>query len=250
MIFSEPQRTPYDLHFVLLGVPVRVHPMFWLVSLLFGLNGARHDPTLVLVWVLAVFVSILVHEMGHALTVRWCGYQPWVTLYGMGGLASYQPGPRNPRNRILILLAGPGAGFLLAAVIVLLIRVMGHEIAFAPEDLPGVPLEFELFANSKLNEFIYDMLMINIFWGMVNLLPVLPLDGGQVAREVLDLQSPGDGLRRSLMVSMWVGGAVAVYALAKLREPYIALMFGYLAYTSFAALESYFGRGRGFGGRW
>lgn len=248
MQLSEPPRSPYDLHFTLLGVPVRVHPFFWLVALMFGLTGREADPTRMLLWVLAVFVSILVHEMGHAVVIRAHGWEPWITLHGMGGLASYRATRRTHRSEILIALAGPAAGFLLAALVLAGIAATGHEIAFDWELLPRVPVRFELFRNKYLNLLLYFMLDVNIFWGLVNLLPVAPLDGSQVARELLDQQFPGDGLRRSLLLSIWVAAATAIYALVRMQEPYIAMMFGYLAYNSYAALQAWSHRG-GFGGR-
>ena len=86
MLLGEPPESQYDLHFSLLGIPVRVHPYFWLVSVLMGWN--QGDAKLALLWVAAVFVSILVHEMGHALVIRYYGWSPRVTLYSFGGLAS------------------------------------------------------------------------------------------------------------------------------------------------------------------
>ncbi len=107
MLFNEPSRTAYDLNFSLLGIPVRVHPFFWLVTLLLGL-GANREPSFMLVWVGACFVSILVHEMGHALAAQAHGWHPWITLHGFGGLASYQPTYHSTSSQLLITLAGPG----------------------------------------------------------------------------------------------------------------------------------------------
>ena len=91
MLLGEPPRTPYDLNFSLFGIPVRVHPLFWLVTLLLGYELAAMPPRC-LTWIIAVFSAILVHEMGHALAMRAYGFQPWITLYGMGGLTAYDQG--------------------------------------------------------------------------------------------------------------------------------------------------------------
>jgi Zn-dependent protease len=247
VLLAEPPRSPYDLNFVLFGIPVRVHPFFWLVCLLFGLSGSRSDPMSVLLWVIVVFVSILIHEMGHAIAIRAHGWQPSITLHGMGGLASYRPTRRTASSEIAISLAGPAAGFLFAAFIVTLISAAGHAVRFDWRSLPGLPVQFEFFENRRTNLLIYYLLDVNIFWGLVNLLPVMPLDGSHVARELLEAQSPGNGLRRSLMVSLWVGAAMALYAVTRMQSGYVALMFGFLAYNSYSALQSF---GRGFGGRW
>jgi Zn-dependent protease len=246
VFLPEPPRTPYDLSFVLFGIPVRVHPMFWLVCLLFGMNG-RSEPMGVLLWVVAVFVSILIHEMGHALAIRAHGWQPAITLHAMGGLASYRPTRRTTSSEIAIALAGPVAGFLFAAFVLALISAAGHAVYFDWRALPHDPVDFEPFANRRVNIFINYLLFINIFWGLVNLLPVLPLDGSHVARELLAVQSPGDGLRQSLVVSLVVGAAMALYAVTRMHDNYVAIMFGYLAYNSYAMLQSFggpFGGGR------
>lgn len=243
MLLSEPPRSPYDWHFSVLGIPVRVHPFFWLVSLVLGLTGSTAEPMNMLLWVLVVFVSILVHEMGHALAIRAHGWEPWITLYGMGGLASYRATRRTARSDILIALAGPIAGFAFAAFIVTAIIATRHEVAFDWRWLPGVPVRFELFDNRQLNLLIFYLLEVNIFWGLINLLPVAPLDGSHVARAVLEQQFPGDGLRRSLMLSVCVAVLMAIYAIVKMKQPYVCMMFAYLAYNSFAALQAWSHRG-------
>ena len=110
MLFASAGPTPYDLRFPLFGVPVRITPMFWLVALLIG---RERDLVPALLWVGAVLVSILVHEMGHAVTQRWFGGRPEIVLYAFGGFAA-APGVRDtPWRNVLIALAGPFAGFSL-----------------------------------------------------------------------------------------------------------------------------------------
>ncbi|MBI1899784.1 MAG: peptidase, partial [Planctomycetia bacterium] len=84
MIFAPPPATRFDLNFRLLGFPVRIHPFFWLSTVLLGTYGGRlaekETAIRVLAFVLAAFISILVHELGHALTIRWYGRQSQVIL--------------------------------------------------------------------------------------------------------------------------------------------------------------------------
>jgi stage IV sporulation protein FB len=246
VITSEPPPTPYDLRFRLLGVPVRVHPLFWLVALLLGLSGNQQAMPMLL-WVGAVFVSILVHELGHALTARAFGWQPWIPLHGFGGLASYRPTHRSPRAQILISLAGPSAGFLFAVLILGAIAASGHFAGFVwGESL--LPFQIVPFKSPNLNNLIVDLMVVNIFWGLINLLPVLPLDGGRVAQEVFQLFNPDDGLRQALWLSVVVGGGVAVLSFLRFQEFFIALLFAYMAYGSYMTLQAYYGRGGGMGG--
>ena len=136
MLLGEPPRTQWDLHFSLFGIPVRVHPLFWLVAVIMGVRGSPELMDL-LIWVVAVFLSILVHELGHATIMRLYGFAPWITLYGFGGLASYSPAQAYGSKRtdtfaqVLISAAGPGAGFVLAGAVIAGIKISGHQIDFA-----------------------------------------------------------------------------------------------------------------------
>jgi Zn-dependent protease len=261
MLLGEPAPSQADLHFRLFGIPVRVHPFFWVVSLLLGLGGGGPaDPIDTLIWVGVVFVSILVHELGHAFTQRYFGGNPWITLYSFGGLASCNDCDRSPRSQILILLAGPGGGFLLAAFVVLLMKLTGHQIGFAWSE-NRVSLEslglasawiqplglfavyFEPVASRPMNYVVGDLLQVNILWGLINLLPIYPLDGGQIARELFTLGNPRAGIVRSLQLSVGTAALVAAYALLN-QQFFTCLMCAFLAYGSFQALQSYRGQWR------
>lgn len=266
MILAEPPRTQYDIHFVLAGVPVRIHPMFWLVTLILGLPrggenlGGPPASVIVIIWTLAVFVSILVHEMGHAFAIRYFGWRPRVVLWQLGGLALWDSGSDysygyneplgddSPRAKILIAAAGPAAGFLLAALVVGACYATGHPVRFSLGGPLGISWHPEGFENMKALYLVHDMIFINIFWGLMNLLPVYPLDGGQISREVFTSANRYEGLHRSLLLSAIVAAVVAVLALLRLRLEgglFMALMFGYLAYVSYAMLQALRGGGMG-----
>jgi stage IV sporulation protein FB len=258
VLLAEPPRTNYDLHFRLFGVPVRVHPLFWLIALL---SGAREGvpPKATFIWMAALFVSILIHEFGHAVAILYYGYRPWITLHMLGGLASYDRGfpgstysaddrEHQPLTQIIIALAGPIAGFLFAGVIVGLIFAAGGATNFT---LGGVYL-FDWFlegiTSANLGYLLDSLIFINLFWGLINLLPVYPLDGGKVSRELLLTASPGRGIEWSLQLSMAAAIAMAIYALFAFEQAiFVVLMFGYLAFASYQALAAY-RRFGGFGG--
>jgi stage IV sporulation protein FB len=255
MLIGEPPPTQADLHFRLLGFPVRVHPFFWVTTLLLGMGGGPADPLKTLVWIAVVFVSILVHEMGHATLQRTFGGHPWITLYGFGGLASCNDCDRSPSRQITMLVAGPIAGFLLAAVLILGMWLTGHAIGFAASaervDLASIGIDravvqplgpfaayFEPVQSHLGNDIIADLLQVNILWGLFNLLPVYPLDGGQISRELFTLGNPRSGIIQSLQLSVGVAAILAVYALLH-HQFFLCLMFGYLAYASFQTLQTY-----------
>ncbi len=253
MIFTDQPPTQFDLRFSLLGIPVRVHPLFWLVALLMG----RSEPSKFLVmWIGVMFVSILIHEMGHALAIRRFGWQPNILLYAFGGLAIYRPSRREPIPEMLISLAGPAAGFVFAGAVVALCKVTGHPIQFfvgLPYGIAWIPPMFE---RVELSVLVHMLLWVNVWWGLVNLLPVFPLDGGQFTRELLMYFRSPDALINSLRISIITAAAVAIYTglqAARVHPVdignfYITIMFGYLAYSSYNMLQSFTGQGRGHGG--
>jgi membrane-associated protease RseP (regulator of RpoE activity) len=82
---------------------------------------------------------------------------------------------------------------------------------------------------------------VNIIWGLINLLPIYPLDGGQIARELFTLGNPRKGIIQSLQLSTGAAALVAVYALSQ-REIFLCIMFGILAYGSYQTLGRYRGQ--------
>lgn len=233
-MLAEPQTTPFDLTFRVFGFPVRVHPGFWLISAMLGWNGnSPNAGAFLLMWIAVMFVSIVIHELGHTFAYRVFGGDGRIWLYWFGGLAISQSAPRSPVKRIVIALAGPGAGFVLAGI------VFGTNAA----------LDWE--AGSMFARFFYlQMMWVNVGWGLINLLPVYPLDGGQVCREVCVLLRLRRSQAVSLQISMATAGAIAVLSLLNtINQPaellaqlpwwlrigslYTTIMFGLLAYSSY-----------------
>jgi Zn-dependent protease len=176
-------------------------------------------------------------------------------LHGIGGLASCNDCDPRPSSRILIALAGPAAGFVFAALVVGIMRLLGQAIGWTPGSripwneagitearglsLLGGTLYWEPFASPHINTLLSYVLQVNILWGLINLLPVYPLDGGQVMRELCTLRSVRGGVVLSLRISMLTGFAMALAALLMMDSIYVALLFGYLGFTSYRALQSY-----------
>lgn len=252
MLIGEPPPTQGDLHFRVFGFPVRVHPFFWLVTFLLGSNA--DEPTQILIWVAVVFVSILIHELGHATMQRRYGGHPRITLYSFGGLASCNDCDRSPTSQLTILFAGPMAGFLFAAAILLAIKLAGHSAGFAiaasEEDIINhrfaYPINlignlyafFQPFESRVLTLVLIQLIYVNIAWGFLNLLPVYPLDGGQISRELFTLGNPRSGIVQSLQLSIGVAALLAAYFLMN-QLYYTAAMFGYFAYANFQTLQMY-----------
>jgi stage IV sporulation protein FB len=252
----EPDRTDYDLRWRMFGIPIRVHPMFWVLSAILGWGTLQAGFQFLLVWIGCVFVSILIHELGHVFMGRLFGAEGHIVLYSFGGLAIGSNSLSSRGQRILVSFAGPLAGFLFLGVLALALA------AFAPGQLEMVvdllrllfgypPLQKEPPPplSPLVQHAIWYLFEINLFWGLLNLLPVWPLDGGQISRDFFTGISRENGVRISLGISLVVSGVLAVQALSvHLDHPlipflwwlggiYMAIMFGLLAFQSFQLLQ-------------
>ena len=200
-------------HFSLFGIPVRVASSFWIISLLSGIawDNPRHagpDLAGAVTWAAVVFVSILLHELGHALVARAFGAKPNITLYAMGGLTSYQGARMSRVQETVISAAGPGAGIAL-----------GGAVWLATQSL-------HLAGNPRL--LVSQILWVNIGWSVINLLPVVPFDGGHILAAVL-------GPRRALttaVISAVVGSAVAAAGVFYVGNLWLAFIFGGASMTA------------------
>lgn len=245
-MLAEPDRTPYDVNFRLFGFPVRIHPLFWLMGVLLGYGDVDLGIQYVAIWVVVAFVSLLVHELGHALAFRRFGVDSHIVLWMFGGLAVPYSAVYRRWRRIVVSLAGPFAGFALCG----LVYASNQLVPWADQE-QSLPL-WVLYRS---------LILVNLAWGVMNLFPVFPLDGGQVCREVCEGARGGRGLRLSLQISFGVAVAVAVYSLAcvidartngPLREfipwwahgtLWSAILFALLAVQSYQLLQQVGGGG-------
>lgn len=261
----EPQPTDYDLNFQCFGFPVRVHPLFWLVALFLGADGvwtAQGDvlpyaSTRLLSWTSIMFLSILAHELGHALAMRYFRQSSRIVLYVLGGLtipdSSYGSFSRPLRltrlNEILISLAGPGTGFLMASLTVLFIYTIGGEFRITLRNFPFYQPQLPPETSLSLRIVLSHLLFMNIFWGLLNLLPIFPLDGGQVSRQLFLQADPWHGLIRSLWFSIATAVGIAIASWVYLESHFMPLIFISLAASNYMTLQQMTG-GRPGGGRW
>ena len=179
--------TEFDLRFRVLDVPVRVHPMFWLSSAMVTWRG--ENIALTLVGIVCVFVSVLVHELGHALVARRFGFPSEIVLVFLFGLASTTR--MSPWKNIRIAAAGPLAGLALAAIVYILLLSTSED-----------PLDFLRDYNSPKVWAVHMMLFFGIFGNVLNFLPCLPLDGGNITENLLELYGPRRRSIRELVLQI------------------------------------------------
>ncbi len=222
MFLLEPSQTQFDLRFRLFRIPIRVHPMFWLICAILGWGAGPDEGegsgflTGLLVWVAACFLSILIHEMGHVFTGRLFGGDGHIVLYSFGGLAI---GIRVPHwwQRVLVSFAGPLAQFVLLGLTLLVIWRYGDAAKQT---------------NELLDKLLVDLFEINLFWPVLNLLPIWPLDGGQISREVFGRVMGERGVRVALGLSLVVAALLAINALCAMPRvlgkpliPWVGVLF-------------------------
>jgi Zn-dependent protease len=173
------------------GIPVEIQATFFVIVGLLGWAGSVPN---LLIWIGIAFASILLHELGHAVTARAFGSPTSILIYGFGGLTSHQR--ISVKRDLLVTLAGPGAGLLAGAVLLLIDHAVGTVYG-----APHVALVYALW--------------INIAWSVINLLPVLPLDGGNAMRAIVHLVTGRDReqlVRQTSIAVAVIGGLIALRA--------------------------------------
>lgn len=176
------------IRFSLFGIPIEVQPFFWLTLVILGGASSADTKQEILgigLFVIAGFISILVHELGHALTMRRFGAQPYISLVAFGGYAAYSGVQMSRRQRFLITAAGPAVQIAL-----------GIAVFFLARSIPNL--------SEHGRYFLRILVYISFVWAIINLLPVLPLDGGQLLDAIL-------GPER-VKITLWTTIIVAVVA--------------------------------------
>ncbi len=226
------------LDFKLFNIPVRIQPLFWLGAFVIGggfsIQG-REGLITTLLAMAAILISILVHELGHALTSRkLTRVNPSIELVAFGGFA--RPNTHlTPRESFRVTWAGPLAGFgLFLATVVVLIGLFGPADGFHFASFVTFPWTdgraSDLLIMAEMNRhalsFVTTFLWINFWWSVLNLLPVFPLDGGQI------YASMEESALKVFRVGMITAGLAAL-AFLYFRMPIGAILFGFLAYQNY-----------------
>ncbi len=206
------------MNFTFLNIPVRIHPTFW-IFLLFFTEIYRHFSLESVILGAVLFISLLVHEFGHALTAQYFGAKPTVSLEAFGGRAYYNGFGLTPKQEFLITLNGPLLESLLIALSYYLIKM-------------------NVFENYYIRYFLHVTFQLNVLWCVLNLIPVLPLDGGHLVRYFLEKKFGVKGSKASLILSM-VCCVIAVPCLFKLGFFFFAILLGLFGFQNFKILQRF-----------
>ena len=171
----------------LAGIAVYVHATFPLLLVWIGYGAYQREGTSAAViaavaFILAIFAIVVLHELGHALAARHFGIATRdITLLPIGGVARLERMPREPRQELIVALAGPAVNVALAAILWLALTVTG---AGTPS-VDSVAIDGSFMNRGVLGR----LLVVNVWLAVFNLIPAFPMDGGRVLRAVLAMRT-------------------------------------------------------------
>ena len=209
------------LRFRLFGFPVTVEPWHWLIlafcsERLLQLND-RETLLEILLFIVAGFLSILIHELGHALMMRRFGCrQVAIVLHAMGGVAISQGGRFSRGQDILVSLAGPALQATCGIAVLLLM---------APGKGNWPPI---------LDQLLILFVIISLFWAILNLVPVYPLDGGQILKGALGPRR----IQLTLSISIAVAVTIGILLYLTTSRLLFPIMLGFAAWQNYQMLNN------------
>jgi len=166
------------------GIEVNIHATFalligWVIFSSVAAGQTWGSALLAVSFVLLLFLCVVMHEYGHALTARRFGVQTRdITLYPIGGVARLERIPRNPRQELLIAIAGPAVNFAIAGVL--------FAALVAANAVAGVDSLWRVGSGNLPGQLMW----VNIVLAVFNLAPAFPMDGGRILRALLAIRMP------------------------------------------------------------
>jgi Zn-dependent protease/predicted transcriptional regulator len=223
------------------GIDIYIHATFLLLIYIVGISYWKQQGTMGAVisgvgYILALFFCVVLHEFGHSLTARRYGIQTRnITLLPIGGIASLEKMPDDPRQEINVAIAGPAVNFVIAILLYLYLYLSNAEDTAEQFGVTG-------------GSFLYRLMVVNFFLGTFNLLPAFPMDGGRVLRAVLALRMDhAKATQKAASVGQFL--AVGMGLLGIMYNPFllfiaIFIWFGASSESNAEQLKSILGQAR------
>jgi stage IV sporulation protein FB len=199
-------------------IPIAIHPLFWLIAFFIGWMWT-YNFTEAILCVVVILVSVIFHEFGHALTAKCFGQKARIELAAFGGFTYREGRKLKLWEEFLVVLNGPIAGFLLflAAYTVFQTVKIQNPVAVTL-------LKFTFAAN--------------LFWTIVNLVPVLPLDGGHLLSIILEAIFGFKGVKIAIVVGIAIAIAISIFFFI-VGLYLVGALFLILTFESFRSLRYY-----------
>src|SRR5690625_1566068 len=178
------------------GIKVQIHWTFWLLilfvmAILLSRGGTVEQMGWSVLFILLLFVCVIFHEFGHALTAKSfdIGTRS-ITLLPIGGVASLNEIPEDPKAEFMIAAAGPAVNLVIALLLWLVLPEGGliipdAETAETAES--AETLQPDVIPITR-NTILFYLFIANGALAIFNLLPAFPLDGGRVLRALLSVR--------------------------------------------------------------
>ncbi len=160
------------------NIDVRVHATFfllvaWVAWSEYAAQGSMHAALHGVLLIGLLFAIVVLHELGHALTARRFGVATRdITLLPIGGIARMERMPKEPRQELLVAIAGPAVNVVLALVLGLVLLAS------------GIPLVTDVSDMNLLSQLLW----LNISLAVFNMIPAFPMDGGRALRATLAMR--------------------------------------------------------------
>lgn len=196
-----------------------IQPFFWITLIIIGGGLNANSPSSILnvgLFTVAGFISVLVHELGHALTARKFGAHSEIVLQAFGGYAAYSGVRLTRPQSFAVTAAGPAIQILLGLAIWV--------------SLPLLPK-----INPNAAYFIFTLMGISFFWAILNLLPILPLDGGRMLDAVLGPER----IKVTLWVTIIVATLLAFVSFKTTRSFLLPIFLCMFAWQAWQALRDH-----------
>ncbi len=226
------------LQFTLLGIPVIIQPFSWVILGILGLSIHSDMPSPMqpaLIFVVVGMVTLLAHEMGHALVSRAVTRStPYIVISNFGGFTIPTQPAKTRWQHFCVVLAGPVAGYLPGVIAAIILGMQVNNVPLAVQLFVLHPFELHgqldnLLINGYISTYSYllysTFFLVCFWWTVFNLMPIRPMDGGELlltATNKLRLTS-AIGIVLSILLGIWflTGGSI-----------FMPLMLGYFAWMN------------------
>ncbi|MBT8236202.1 MAG: site-2 protease family protein [Bacteroidia bacterium] len=204
------------------GIRIEVHWTFillliWVVFLDIRRGGNTTSALLNIALILFLFVCVVLHELGHSLTARKFNISTkQITLLPIGGVASIEKMPENPKQELLVALAGPAVNVVLAFLLYLVVPIKTY-LSLDPSNLEN------LLSAPSFQTLLFYLFVANVMLVVFNLIPAFPMDGGRVLRALLSF---GMDRVKATDIAASIGQVFAVifFVLGLLFNPFLVLI--------------------------